>query len=200
MGRKRHENDPAETPPSPDAGESTVEPETLSEQDAAIAERDEWKDRYHRALADAENARKRHQRERDESRQYAVAELARELLGVLDNLTRAVEGVPADQQDDPLATGVRLVLSQLETALKSHGVEPIEAFGTPFDPMHHEAIQQEERDDVPPGTVVDELIRGYRIKDRLLRASVVRVSKAGPGAAAGGGESPKTGGEPSAQE
>ena len=184
MGRKRDENDAA-----PNGG-AEREPEDLPEDaveiedgeadpiEAITAERDDWKDRYHRALADAENARKRHQREKTETRQYAVTELARDLVNVIDNLDRALAGVPADQADDAIVTGVRLVHEQFLGTLKSHGVETIEAMGQPFDPISHEAIQQEERDDVAPGTIVEELMTGYRLADRLLRASVVKVARA----------------------
>jgi len=186
MGRKREKNDavPPETKPETELEAEGTTEGTDGDQaevdpiEAMRAERDDWKDRYHRALADAENARKRNQRERTETRQYAVTEIARDLVNVLDNLERAVAGIPEGQTDDPIATGVRLVLDQFLSTLKTHGVETISALGEPFDPMSHEAIQQEDRDDVAPGTVVEELMTGYRLADRLLRASVVKVARA----------------------
>ncbi len=189
MGRKRNDDEAVDTPDAAPSPEADAPEEATSELEA---ERDEWKERYQRALADAENARKRHQRETAETRQYAISELARELLGVIDNLERALDGVPEDRAGDPLVTGVRLVADQLQATLGNHGVVPIDALEQPFDPMLHEAIQQEERDDVPPGTVIEELMRGYRVADRLLRASVVRVSKAATANTEGeGGARPK---------
>lgn len=146
-------------------------------------ERDDYRDRYQRALADMENAAKRHRREMTEHRLYSVAEFARELLPVVDNLQRALDGVAEDHQDDPFVAGVKLVENEFLRTLENHGVSRVEAIGEPFDPMHHEAIMQDERGDVEPGTVTEELARGYRLGERLLRAAVVKVAKAPAGGA-----------------
>lgn len=140
-------------------------------------ERDELEDRYRRALADLENTRKRLRRELEEMRHFGHVELARDILPIVDDLERALGGVPEERRDDPLVVGVQMVLERLLKVLRDHGIEPIEAQGQPFDPQHHEAIEHVEREDVPPNTVVGELYRGYRVRDRLLRASGVSVSR-----------------------
>ncbi|MFH0944533.1 MAG: nucleotide exchange factor GrpE [Planctomycetota bacterium] len=141
-------------------------------------ERDELREQYQRALAEQENARKRHQRQMQEQRQYSVSELARELLEVVDNLQRALAGVRPEEGNDPLVAGVRLVEEQLLKTLCNHGVRPIEACGQPFDPMLHQAVMEVETDEVEPGTITEELARGYTLGDRLLREAAVRVAKA----------------------
>lgn len=163
---------------------------------ALTRERNELFDQYQRALAETENLRKRYRREMTDARTYAVSEFARALLEIVDNLDRALGGVSDDRKDDPLVAGVRLVQDQLAKALRDQGVTTIEAEGQPFDPMLHEAIQQEPRDDVPAGTVTRELMRGYKIGDRLLRAAMVMVAAGGTGAAGGGAPKQKKGDAP----
>lgn len=171
----------------PDAAE--IEPGADDPESAVVRERDELRERYQRALADQENARKRHQREMQDARRYGISELAKDLLEVADNLDRALDQGPAEGEaaDGGLVAGVRMVRDELRRVLSQHGVEPIEAVGQPFDPMLHNAILQDERHDVAPGTVTEELVKGYRIADRLLRASMVKVSRA-PASSGGAGE------------
>lgn len=166
-----------------DAGETTSTDDETSD-DApedeladALQELNEFRDRYHRSLADQENARKRHQREMQDARRYGVSELSKELLEVADNLDRALEGASSDETEHPMVAGVRMVRDELRRALCNHGVEEIKAVGQPFDPMLHNAIMQEDRDDLEPGTVTEELAKGYKIAERLLRASMVKVAK-----------------------
>ncbi|MBL8766356.1 MAG: nucleotide exchange factor GrpE [Planctomycetes bacterium] len=142
------------------------------------AKHDEAHEKFARTLAEADNARKRGLREIETARLYAAERIAKELLQVTDNLRRALDGVPPERADDPLAVGVKMVEDQLVSVLANHGVKPMETLGQPFDPNFHEAIATDERGDVPPNTVVDELVRGWKIHDRLLRAAMVRVSKA----------------------
>lgn len=146
---------------------------------------DEAHEKFARTLAEADNARKRGLREIESARLYAAERIAKELLQVTDNLRRALEGVPPEQADSGLAVGVKLVEDQLVSVLANHGVKPMETLGQPFDPNFHEAIATEERDDVAPNTVIDELVRGWKIHDRLLRAAMVRVSKARSGSKEG---------------
>ncbi len=186
MTRDRNPTDGEENfddPNEPRGGDRSDAAGAKSDAVAALArEKEELLDQYQRALAETENLRKRHRREMADARQYAVAEFARELVDVVDNLERALTGVADDRKDDPLVAGVRLVQEQLAKALKNQGVTRIQAEGQPFDPMQHEAVQQEARDDVAPGTITRELMRGYKIGDRLLRAAMVMVA-AGPTAA-----------------
>lgn len=166
--------------PDPDPDDEATDPgdeDTTGSTDAELAkERDEWKEKYVRALADHENARRRHLRELQDARQYAIAGFAEDLLDAVDNMERAIAGA-ADRQDDPVVAGVRMVHELLSKVLKKHGVEPVDALGKPFDPNLHNAIAQDETSDCAAGTVTAELQRGYRIGDRLLRPSMVRVAR-----------------------
>lgn len=171
-------NDDAHDPASADSG-AAGDPAAALQQELA-----ELRDRYARALAEQENSRKRHQREMQESRHYAIAQFAKDLLEVVDNFSRALEALPADQTGNPYVAGVRMVQDQLSKAMSAHGVTRIEAIGQPFDAMFHSAILEEERADVPAGTVVEELVSGYRIGDRLLRAAMVKLARAPAGGAA----------------
>jgi len=149
--------------------------------DAVERERDDWREKYARALADQENARKRHLRDLADARQYAITGFATDLLDAVDNMERALAGAGEDRKDDPVVRGVSLVSELLLKALKKHGVEAVEALGRPFDPNFHNAIAEDETSDAAPGTVTAELQRGYRIGDRLLRPAMVRVAKARSG-------------------
>jgi molecular chaperone GrpE len=164
--------DAEQRPDAPHAAPAAEDPLSTAER-----EREELRELYQRALAELENARKRHQREMAEQRQYSVSELARDLLEVLDNLQRALAGLGPEHENDPLAAGVRLVEEQLVKTLRNHGVRPIAALGQPFDPMRHQAVLQEETDQAAPGTITEELVRGYHLADRLLRPTTVKVAK-----------------------
>ncbi|HET9050491.1 MAG TPA: nucleotide exchange factor GrpE [Candidatus Dormibacteraeota bacterium] len=142
--------------------------------------------RYTRLAADFDNFRKRTAREQGERLRYAAEPAARALLPVLDNLRRAVDAAPEDA-DGSLLEGIRFTVRQFEDALESVGVQHIDALGKPFDPAWHEAVAGEESDAVTVDTVVDELQRGYRIGDRVVRPSVVRVAHPRHVAVPGGG-------------
>jgi molecular chaperone GrpE len=152
------------------AGSET--PETM-ETDRLRREIADLRDRSMRTLADFDNFRKRSERERQEARRFAVAEPLRDLLGVVDNLERALA---AGGSADDLKTGVALTLRQMQEALRRHGVTEVAAAGAPFDPAVHEAVQREERPDVAAPTVVEEFQRGYLLHDRLLRPAMVKVA------------------------
>lgn len=137
-------------------------------------ERDALYDRFARLQAEFENFRKRSAREQAEFKQYAVADALKSLLPILDSLQRALDSAPAD---DKMRQGVELILRQFNDALAKAGVEVIEAKGQPFDPTRHEAIEVVETTEAPDQQVVEELQRGYRIKDRLLRPAMVRVAR-----------------------
>ena len=152
-------------------------PETLTEAQEAIAESNE---RIVRLTADFDNFRKRAQREKDEARQFANQGLLEKLLPVLDNFEMALTAVK--DADPSVRDGVQMILDQLLGVLKESGVEPVDAMGQPFDPNLHEALSQEETTEVEEGTVVQQVQRGYKLNDRLVRPARVVVAKA-PGAA-----------------
>lgn len=135
----------------------------------------ELTNRYTRLAADFDNFRKRTAREQSDRVRYAAESAARALLPVLDNLRRAVDAAPPGTAEE-LLDGLRHTVRQFEDALASVGVTPIEAVGERFDPALHEAVMGEESADVDVDTVVAELQRGYRIADRVLRPTMVRVA------------------------
>lgn len=131
------------------------------------------RDRSVRTLADFDNYRKRSERERRDAVRYAAAAPLGDLLEVVDNLGRALA---AGGTADDLKLGVEMTLRQLEDVLRRHGVESVPAAGELFDPAHHEAVSRLEDPDVDAPTVVEELQRGYRLHDRLLRPARVVVA------------------------
>jgi molecular chaperone GrpE len=158
------------------AAESVVEEAKTvpqEEYDQLKVERDSLVDRMARLQAEFENARKREAKERAEFRDFAVAGAVEQFLPVLDNFHLALKSTGSVEQ---LRTGVELIVKQMEDVLKSLNVQPVEAVGTEFDPRVHEAIEMVEKPDVPDHHVFEEVRRGYRIKDRLLRPAMVKVA------------------------
>jgi molecular chaperone GrpE len=145
-----------------------------SELEKVKAERDSLLDRLARAQAEFDNARKRAGKEQQESRDYAIADAIKSLLPVIDSLERALQ-VKSDAAE--LRSGVELIYKQLQAALAKLSVNAIVAKGEPFDPRLHEAIELVETSDVPDHQVIEELQRGYKLKDRLLRPAMVKVAK-----------------------
>lgn len=131
------------------------------------------RDRLLRTLADFENFRKRTERERVEDRKYAAVELLREILGIVDNLERALA---SEGGFDDLKLGVEMILRQMEDFLRRSGVREVEAVDREFDPSVHEAVSRLEDPEVEMPRVIDEMQRGYTFHDRLLRPSIVRVA------------------------
>ena len=142
-------------------------------EDAALAEA---KDRYLRLAADFDNYKKRVRQEQLDTIQHASAELIARLLPALDDLRNALDHKPAGV-DAAWARGIELAVRKLEEAMASHGLQPIDSVGSAFDPKLHEAIGHEDAADQPEDMVVSELRRGYRIRDRVLRPSLVKVSR-----------------------
>jgi molecular chaperone GrpE len=138
-------------------------------------ERDVLFDRLARLQAEFDNYRKRAAKENSDYREYAVADAARSLLPVIDNLALAIKNASAKPED--FRKGVELIHKQLQGALEKMNVQRIPAQGQPFDPRLHEAIEMVESDEVPDDHVLEELQPGYRMKDRLLRPAMVRVAK-----------------------
>ncbi len=130
-------------------------------------------DRLLRAAADLDNYKKRAAREREEVQRFGVEKLVKDLLPAVDDLDRALA---AAAPDDPLADGVRLVRAALEQALAKHGVVGFSAMGERFDPAVHEALMQVPTAEKPPGTVVVEHARGFKLNDRLVRPAMVGVA------------------------
>ena len=135
----------------------------------------EHRDNWHRSAADFANYKRRTDEERATLAQFSNALLIGKVLAVLDDFDRALDNVPADAHD-PWVEGVRLTERKLRSVLESEGVTPIEAVGQPFDPNLHEAVVHEETADQPDNQVIGELQRGYRLHDRVIRPSLVRVA------------------------
>ena len=145
----------------------------VAELESALAES---KDRHLRLAADFDNYKKRSRQEQLETIQHASAELIGRLLPVLDDLHNVLDHMPA-RVDESWAKGLQLSVRKLEEALGTHGLQPIEAIGSRFDPMLHEAVGEEESTEHPEDTVVSELRRGYRVRDRVVRPALVKVSR-----------------------
>ena len=165
-----------------DGGEPTASLSLLDQLEAARAERDANYDLYLRSQAELQNYRRRAQKEAEEMRQYQALPVARDLLPALDNLHRALAAAESSGNVKDLVNGVKLVAKQIEAALGRHDIVPIDSAGKPFDPNLHQAIQQVPSDEHPPMTVVQEVERGFTLKDRVVRPSTVIVSTAPAGA------------------
>jgi molecular chaperone GrpE len=172
------EVDTEETTGGPDTAELIA---TRSELKRIEAENAELKDRLQRRQADFDNYRKRVERERSETYNRVVADVAGKLLPVMDNLKRALEAeasVEASESDEfrHFLSGVDLISKQLNGVLDALGVKPIAAVGEPFDPHIHEAVVTEPTDDYEPDTVMQEIVSGYRLGDKLIRPALVKVA------------------------
>ena len=139
------------------------------------AERDQLFDRLARLQAEFENYRKRNAREQQEFRDYALANAVTSLLPVLDSLELALKNSAGEKTD--IRAGVELVRKQFADALAKLGLREIPAEGEPFDPQYHQAIEMVETDKVPDHHVLEQLQRGYKLKDRLIRPAMVRVAR-----------------------
>ncbi len=144
-----------------------------SEIEKLKAERDQLLDRLARLQAEFDNARKRTERERLEFRDYAAGNVIEQFLPVLDNFDLALKSTGSAEQ---LRSGVALIVKQMEEALRQLQVVPVPTVGEAFDPRVHEALGAVERDDLPDQHVAEEVRRGYKLRDRLLRPALVRVA------------------------
>lgn len=150
-----------------------------AELEALRKERDEFKDRFMRALADAENARKRSERDRREAENYGGSKLARDLLPVFDSMKRALDAIPEDQraQQAALIEGIELTQRELVNVFKKHGIHPISpAIGDAFDPQQHEAMFEAPLPGTKAGDIIQVMADGFMLHDRLLRPAQVGVS------------------------
>ena len=148
------------------------------EAESAKQEAQENYDKYLRVFAEFDNYKKRSTREMNDFRKYANEALLRDMLTVVDNLERAIDSSNDNAEDtSSIVEGVRMTLGGILDLIEKHHVAPIESEGKPFDPQFHQAFQQEESEDHPSNTVLKEFQKGYLLHDRLLRPSMVVVSK-----------------------
>jgi len=180
-------DDDPEVGGEPESGHSAGGPATAeliatrAELKRVETENAELKDRLARRQADFENYRKRVERERGETYNRVVADIATKLLPVVDNLKRALEAeasVESTESDEfrHFLSGVDLIYKQINGVLEALGVKPIAAVGEPFNPHIHEAVVTEATDDYEPDTVMQEIVAGYRLGDKLIRPALVKVA------------------------
>ena len=133
------------------------------------------------ARAETQNVRRRMEKDISDARNYAATGFARDILGVADNLSRAIDAIPEDLREDSkfkgLVAGIQATQREMERAFAAHGISRIAAMGLPLDPNQHQAMMEVPTDDAEPGTIVQEMQAGYMIKDRLLRPAMVGVAK-----------------------
>jgi molecular chaperone GrpE len=177
MSQPTHSADPPVNDSLGDAAPSeaaAAPPDPSAEQQARI---DALQDQLLRAKAETQNVQRRAALERNEAIRFANAELMRSLIPVLEDFDRTFENADAAAEKSILE-GIRLVHANLIKALRDAGLEPIEARGEDFDPAIHEALMHQPTDNAPPGRVIDQVTRGYRLRDRVLRPARVVVAKA----------------------
>ena len=167
------------------AASRTTDAETGAQSDpltAMAAERDALKDQLLRALAETENMRRRSEREAETARKYGHTQFARDLVGAIDNLARALASAPEDKSSldesvQSLLTGIELSWTEIQSAIEKHGVRQINPLGEKFDYNFHQAMFEVPTNDQPPGMVLEVVQHGYALHDRLLRPAMVGVSK-----------------------
>ena len=171
--------DEEETGPISITGNSADE-SGASETERLKAERDALLDRLARLQAEFDNARKRAVREQQEFREYAAADVIKNFLPILDSFERALKAggdSNSNSNSNEFRNGIELIYRQFQDALQKIGVQPIVSVGQAFDPRVHEAVEMVDTSEVPDHHVLDELQRGYRYKERLLRPAMVRVAR-----------------------
>jgi len=149
------------------------------------AENEQLKEALKRQKADFDNYRRRTQKEKEQLRDAAKESLVAELLPVLDNFERAIASAKTATDVESVRKGIEMVAEQLNAILRGEGLERIDALGSQFDPALHEALEVEERTDVPEGQITQVLRPGYRFKDRVIRPALVKVAKKPASAEAG---------------
>jgi molecular chaperone GrpE len=183
-GAEREIDPAAELPPPDEEGlaspagpeaqaEAAGETAGPTELELVKAERDQLTDRLARLQAEFENARKRAEREKIENREFATGNVVEQFLPVLDNFELALKSKGSEEQ---LRSGVELIVKQMQDVLSKMQVSAVPAVGEPFDPRVHEALGTVERDDIPDQHVAEEIRRGYKLRDRLIRPAMVRVA------------------------
>lgn len=178
-----HDPVPDETV-EPEAAEAAPEDDFAAMIEQLTAERDDMRDRFMRALADAENARKRGERDRREAEQYGGAKLSRDLLPVFDGLKRALETIGDEQKEvaGAVMEGVELTMRELVNVFRKHGIEPVTPEpGDKFDPQVHQAMFEAPVPGTKAGEIIQVMADGFLLHDRLLRPAQVGVSSNGSG-------------------
>lgn len=175
MSKNKNETPAPENAPDESA---PLTPEQIADLQTRAAKADENKNHWLRTAADLENYKKRAARERTEAVQYANASLLLKILPVLDNFEMALAAAQtAGEKNSSLQSGVAMIQQQLKSALAETGLEEIDAANKSFDPALHEAVSEQETAEVPEGHVAQQLRKGYRLKERLLRPATVVVAK-----------------------
>lgn len=174
----------AENTETPEDGEASEEKDKKGffsgrkkekKEDAVKTQINELQDKVMRQMAEFENFRKRSEKEKSAMFETGAKSVIEKILPVVDNFERGLATVPEDEKDAPFVDGMNKVYRQLLTELENLGVKPIEAVGKEFDPNFHNAVMQVENDELEPGTVAQELLKGYMYRDTVVRHSMVAV-------------------------
>ena len=174
----------AENTETPEDGEASEEKDKKGffsgrkkekKEDVVKAQINELQDKVMRQMAEFENFRKRSEKEKSAMFETGAKSVIEKILPVVDNFERGLATVPEDEKDAPFVDGMNKVYRQLLTELENLGVKPIEAVGKEFDPNFHNAVMQVENDELDPGTVAQELLKGYMYRDTVVRYSMVAV-------------------------
>lgn len=178
MSKTESESPASEAAANP-ADAAALSPEEIKELQTRATKADENWERLLRTTADFDNFKKRAAREKIESAQYASASLLQKLLPVLDNFEMALAAAQnaKEAKNDSLQSGVAMIQQQLKSVLAETGLEEVDATGKPFDPNFHEAVSEQESAEVAEGNVLQQLRKGYKFKERLLRPATVIVAK-----------------------
>ncbi|MCE2395242.1 nucleotide exchange factor GrpE [Candidatus Poribacteria bacterium] len=162
---------------SGDSPEAEALANLTAEYEAYKAESEKQHDQTLRTIAELDNSRKRTEREKEESLKYALESFAKELIPTIDSIERAIQSTKESQDVAALVEGVEMIYKGLLSTLEKRGVTPIEAVNEPFDPMQHEAVMHVESESVPENVVIEEWQKGYMLRNRVIRPSMVSVSK-----------------------
>ncbi|SDK53265.1 nucleotide exchange factor GrpE [Sediminibacillus albus] len=177
--QEKQEQEVVQEPEQELVEESDVQNEDQPDQEmeALKQEKDEIYQRLLRLQAEYDNFRKRTQKEKEADRKYKSQAIVTELLPVVDNFERALGTAPGDDSAAGFVEGIEMVYRQLKDALEKEGVEEIKTEGEPFDPNVHQAVMQVEDDQYESNVVVEELQKGYKLKDRIIRPAMVKVNQ-----------------------
>lgn len=162
---------------SEDSPEAEALANLTAEYEAYKAESEKQHDQMLRTIAEFDNSRKRAEREKEESLKYALESFVKELIPTIDSIERAIQSTKESQDVDALVEGVEMIYKGLLSTLEKRGVTPIEAVNQPFDPTQHEAVMHVESESVPENVVIEEWQKGYMLHNRMIRPSMVSVSK-----------------------
>jgi molecular chaperone GrpE len=168
-----HTNETASEQPVEEQAAQTASDARIAELERQV---EEHQQRYLRAQADFDNFRRRTAKEREELAQYATMKLITQLLPVVDNFERAITAAKQNYDFEALSKGVDMVSRQFNQVLEQEGLKPMETVGEPFNPEYHQAVMQEQSADHEEGIILEELQKGYMLKDKVLRPAMVKVS------------------------